>query len=94
MYTCAMSDLEDDISYKRNMTSLFEELLKPNKNHDIIRQLLQLTFSLRREIIDYDKSATSLIEHFIFFKTKKWVIIVIIKLKSSSLYCRFMKSFS
>ena len=65
------------------MTSLFEELKKPNKNHDMIRQLLQLTFSSRRkEIIDYDKSATSLIEHFIFFKTKKWVIIVIIKLIS------------
>lgn len=57
------------------MASLCEELKRPNKNHEMIKQLLKLTFCLRRKEItaEYDRSATSLIDHYFFFKTKKWV---------------------
>ena len=61
------------------MESLLEELKRPTKNNDLIKQLVKLTFSQRRcEIMDCIRSATSLVDQFSFFKIKKWVITFLI----------------
>ena len=41
----------DKVSNKRNMESLCEEFRRPNENHEMIKQLLKLTFCLRRKEI-------------------------------------------
>ena len=68
-----LTEQDDEVSYKRNMQSLLQELKKPRPQNEVVEKLLKLTFEKRRKIIDDCLRTSELVDEFPFFKIKKWV---------------------
>ena len=67
-------ELDDTVSYKRNMKLLLEEVEHQRPRDESIRFLMKLTFPQRRQQIETSEaSTTKLMAEFPFFAKQKWV---------------------
>ena len=65
---------EDKVAYERNIKLLMVEFKKAHSRREMIRELVALTFKVRRQIIETSQSyITEFISDFLFFGDVEWV---------------------